>query len=113
MKNRNFLPVYLIAIAIVALIFSAQFAAAEDKILDLSVDSMTVALTKNGNEYVRFIVTEDRSLNGVAYKRSLPVMAFGADHVAAAKAYNEGDQLKAVAKYSSQYESYTILSFIQ
>jgi hypothetical protein len=90
-------------------------AIAADQMLDTTIDSVTVAMTKNSNEYVRFIITEPRTLDGVTYNRSLPVMAFG-DLATAAKAYKSGDNLKAVVSYrklDDGRESYSILAFIQ
>ena len=90
-------------------------AMAADQKLDTKIDSVTVAMTKNDVEYVRFIIIEPRTLDGVTYNRSLPVMAFG-DLVTAAKAYKAGDQLKAIVSYrklKDGRESYSILAFIQ
>jgi hypothetical protein len=90
-------------------------AMAADQMLDTKIESVTVAMTKHDAEYVRFIITEPRTLDGVTYNRSLPVMAFG-ELVAAAKAYKSGDNLKAVVSYrklDDGRESYSILAFIQ
>ena len=100
----------LIALAI------AVPAMAADQTMDTTINSVTVAMTKHNVEYVRFIITEQRTLDGVDYNRSLPVMAFGEELVTAAKAYKAGDQLKAVVSYrklDDGRESYSILAFIQ
>lgn len=106
----------IISIAmIMAIAILTVTADAGDKLLDTTIDSVTVALDKNTNEYVRFIITEDRKIGGVAYKRSLPVMAFG-NHVDSAKAYQAGDQLKAIVnhrKLADGRESYTILGYTE
>ena len=106
---KKALAIYLTLILTIV-IGMAIVANAADKLIDTTVDSVTIATDKNGNEYVRMIVTEDRSLNGVAYKRSLPVMAFG-DTVSEAKSLKAGDQLKAVVSVREFQgrESYTIL----
>jgi len=86
---------------------------AADQLLDTKIDSASVQIDKNGNEYVRFIITETRTLNGISYDRSLPVMAFGAT-VSDAKAYKAGDQLKAIVSYrklTDGRESYNVLGF--
>jgi hypothetical protein len=104
----------LLAIAVLAFMVSPVPAA--DSRIDTTIDSITIAKTKNQNEYVRFIITEPRTLDGVEYNRSLPVMAFGEDHVTVAKTYNKGDNLKAVVnfrKLDDGRESYTILQFIK
>jgi hypothetical protein len=87
-------------------------ASAGDKILETTVDSATVALTQNGAEYVRLIVSEERNLNG---KRSIPAMAFG-ELVPQAKELKAGDTLKAVVNFrdlADGRQSYTILSFLE
>ena len=109
MKTRHIL---LIAVSLVMAIASLSYAA--DKILDTTIDSATTALDKNGNEYVRLIITEPRTLNGVQYQKSLPVMAFS-PNVDAAKAYSAGDSVKAVVTprdYQGS-QSYTVVSFIK
>lgn len=110
---KTFIIAFLtIAILTVGLVMPA----AADQILDTKIDSATIALTKNGNQYVRFIITEDRKLDGVAYKRGIPVMAFGEQLVGQAKAMKAGDALKAIVSYrklGDGRESYTILSFVK
>ena len=105
----------ILAIVVFSLILISAQVWAQDQILNATIDSATVALDKNGVEYVRFIITEPRSLNGISYKKSLPVMAFG-EQVPAAKAISAGDSLKAVAnfrKLPDGRESYTVISFIE
>ena len=114
MNFRQFTILLALIMALAACIFVGQ-TYAEDKILNTRVDSATIALDKNGNEYVRFIITESRNLSGVQYLKSLPVMAFGG-HVAMAKSYKAGDDLKAVVNYrklADGRESYTILDYIE
>ena len=115
MKTRTMSYILAIAIMFLLTITFMTMANAEDKMLQTKIDSATVALDKNGNEYVRLIVTEPRSLNGIDYMKSLPVMAFGAT-VSDAKAYQAGDELKAIANYRKLpdgRESYTVISFIK
>jgi hypothetical protein len=95
--------------------FMVSIAPAADTTLDVKIDTMVIAQTRNNNEYVRFIITEARTLNGVEYDRSLPVMAFST-HVEKAKTYKQGDQLKAIVnfrKLDDGRESYTILQFLE
>lgn len=104
---------HLITIAMILAL--AVTASAGDKILETTVDSATVALTQNGAEYVRLIVSEERNLNGVTYKRSIPAMAFG-ELVPQAKELKAGDTLKAVVNFrdlADGRQSYTILSFLE
>ena len=112
---RTALVINVFMIAVMLILVMASIGRAEDKILTIKIDSATTALDKNGQEYVRLIVTESRTLNGVQYEKSLPVMAFS-PNVELAKAYTAGDQLKAVANYRKLpdgRESYTIISFIK
>lgn len=85
-----------------------------DLMLESQINTVTVATDKNGNEYVRFIISEDKNLNGVAYKADTAVMAFGST-VEKAKTFTSGDKLKAIAQ-SNEYKgrtSYNILAFVQ
>ena len=112
---RTALAINVFMIAVMLVLIMVSMANAEDKILQTTVDSAVTAIDKNGAEYVRMIVTEPRTLNGVQYQKSLPVMAFS-PNVELAKAYTAGDQLKAVANYRKLpdgRESYTIISFIK
>jgi len=105
----------LTIILLAILVIFAVNAIAADSILETTIDSMVVAMTKNNAEYVRFIITEPRTLDGVNYPKSLPLMAFG-PLVEEAKTYKAGDAIKCVAnfrKLDDGRESYTILSFIQ
>lgn len=106
--------VLTICMAILIILMVAQAAQAADVMLDTKIDSVTVATGKDGSEYVRFIITEARTLQGAAYNTTLAVMSFG-DQVELAKAYKAGDDLKAVAQKRSFQgrDSYIILSFIE
>jgi hypothetical protein len=113
-KEKIMRKLAITMMVIMTICLAVGAAMAGDSIINTTVDSATVAMTKNGNEYVRFIITEQRKLDGVAYDRSLPLMAFG-DLVQPAKAYKAGDPIKVVASYRKLpdgRESYTILSFI-
>ena len=104
-----------LAVFAIVLVIGLSNANAEDKILNTKIDSAVTALDKNGTEYVRLIVTEPREISGVSYQKSLPVMAFGAN-ATPAKAYQAGDNLKAVVNYrklADGRESYTVISFIE
>ena len=107
---------FTIIIILLAIFSMVSMAQAADQTLDATIDTMVIAQTRNNNEYVRFIITEPRTLNGVEYNRSLPVMAFGEAHVTTAKTYNKGDKLKAIVnlrKLDDGRESYTILKFLE
>jgi len=84
------------AIAVAGCIGLVNEVLAEDLILEGTVDSVTIAFDKNGNEYVRVIITETRTLQGVTYEAGTPVMFFG-DLAEKGKALQKGDKFKAVA----------------
>jgi len=90
---------------------SVGFAA--DVVIDTKIAQATTALDKNGREYVRLLIEESRSLQGVNYTVTVPVMAFGRD-VQKAKEFKAGDALKciAAARDYNGNTSYTIRAFI-
>jgi hypothetical protein len=85
---------------------------AKEIMLSAPIKSMVTKADKNGNEYVRFIVTEQRELNGTAYTVGTAVMCFG-DTVAKAKEYSEGDTLNAIvnSRFYKGRKSYTLIAF--
>lgn len=107
--HKKLLPIMII----VAVLFTFGTAIAGDMILEAKIDSATESIDKNGNTYVRFIVTEQRTLQGVTYPVGVPVMAFGSV-VEKAQTLKEGDTLKAIVKKREwqSRESYTILAFL-
>lgn len=84
-----------------------------DKVLEAKITSMVERIDKNGNEYVRFIIDEVRTLQGVEYKVGVPLMVFG-DTVKKAQTYNVGDMIKCIVqgREFQGRQSYTILSFM-
>ncbi|HEC66847.1 MAG TPA: hypothetical protein ENI23_16350 [bacterium] len=115
MKYRTALNIIasLAVILILSLGFAA-FAHADDVELKATVSSITEALDKNGNPYVRFIVDEAKSLNGIEYMAGTPVMAFR-DMTKNVKEIKVGNVLHVIAaKRSYQGRiSYTILKVIE
>ena len=108
----------LVILAIVALIGVSLYTpvyAAGDEQLNAKIDLVTTQLDVNGKPYVRFIIGQQRTLNGVKYTRTLPVMAFG-DLVAKAKTYKKGDTLKCIASFRQLpdgRQSYTVIKFLK
>jgi hypothetical protein len=106
-----------LAIAVIALLVMSvvpNIASAKDFVLTAEIQDVTVQADKNGNEYVRMIVLEPKTLNGVSYNAETVANAFGAEKVLAAQEYKPGDTVKAVAK-ASEFQGrtyYTILQFI-
>ena len=102
----------IIALSVFCLTLMAGNIYAADKLLDAEITSATTSIDKNGNEYVRLIVPEQRKINGVEYEVGVAVMAFGS-LVEQAKTFQAGDALSCVAS-SREYQgtkSYTIVAF--
>lgn len=89
-------------------------ALATESMLTGKVSGLTVAKDKNGAEYVRWLVNESRTLDGIVYSISLPVMAFGAE-AKEAKALKNGDNFKVISqkRYFENRESYTVIKFVK
>jgi hypothetical protein len=103
----------LTSIVLLAIFVLLVGVTANAETLDTTIDSVTTALDKNGNEYVRFIVTVSREEGGIKYDMGIPVLAFG-DLVAQAKTFKAGDKLECAASYRKLpdgRESYTIRGF--
>jgi cAMP phosphodiesterase len=86
---------------------------AQDVIIDKPIKSIVVKKDKNGNEYVRFMIDDKNTLNGISYSKETSVMAFG-DQVPKAKTFKKGQTLKAVVN-KGQYKgrtSYTIIEIV-
>ena len=112
MRMRKNLATVL-AVIMAFVFFMVTPAIAGDVLIDAKVQSVTKAVDKNGNSYVRLIIDETRKLKGVDYSTGVPVMAFG-DHAAQLSSLKDGDTLKAICaerEYQGR-KSYTILKVI-
>ena len=87
---------------------------AQDVLLNAKVQDVAIALDKNGKQYVRVIVNEQRTLQGISYEVGVPVMAFGS-HVKEAKGLKKGQTLKAICERheAKGKVSYTILKIVR
>jgi len=103
--------IVLIACAILACFATVTFA--QDVVIEKPIKSITIKKDKNGNEYVRFIVDDKNTLNGISYSKETSVMAFG-DNVVKAKTFKKGQTLKAVVDKGSYKgrTSYTIIEIV-
>ena len=111
---RNFRKLYVVigVLLLLSMVIVPATMAAE-ALIDLKITDKVIAMDKNGNEYVRIIVGETKSIQGVEYEVGVAAMAFGS-HVDQAKTLNIGDNLKAIVN-SRQYngrQSYTILKIL-
>ena len=103
-------------IAVLALCMALLFpvtAISAEKILKAKITDVVQAQDKNGQDYVRLIVAETRTLQGTEYSVGVPAMAFG-QIVQQAQQYNIGDTLNAIVQQRSYQgrDSYTILSIL-
>jgi hypothetical protein len=88
-------------------------ATAADKMLDTTITSVTVAKDKNGAEYVRAIVADPRSLNGINYDSGAPIMFFGPT-ASIGKTLKAGDKIKVIVseRQFNGNTSYTALKLV-
>jgi len=104
---------FLIVLSIICMLFIVSVAQAADVVITAKIQSVTTAIDKNGNPYVRFIVDETRKMQGVEYEVGVAVMAFRGT-VKEAKTLKDGDVLKAICS-EKEYQgrkSYTILKLL-
>lgn len=94
--------------------FFCEAAPAADQILSAKVEASTVGKDKNGAEFVRLIINEQREVQGVKYTVGTPVMAFR-DQAERAKAIKPGQTVKAVVTQREWQgrKSYTVLSIVE
>lgn len=65
-----------IAASILAIAFLSTPALAADKIITGSVSGLTQKADKNGKQYMRAFIKEERELSGIKYTVDVPVVAF-------------------------------------
>ncbi|MBA4369852.1 MAG: hypothetical protein C0403_19665 [Desulfobacterium sp.] len=91
----------IITALLIAIFCMATIAVAADNnpdvVLEAKIQSATIALDKNGHSYGRVIIEEKRTLSGIAYTDTAPVMFFG-DLADKAKGLKKGDTLKCIAQ---------------
>jgi len=106
--------VMILCLAVILVMFLPAIAPAEDVLLNARIQDVAIALDKNGKQYVRIIVNEERSLKGIAYEVGVPVLGFGG-HAEKARSLKKGDTLKAVCdrKESQGRITYFILKLVQ
>lgn len=102
---------FLIVLAILAM---AAPALGADVLINSKIDSITVAQDKNGDTYVRAIITETRSLRGEEYTDGVAVVGFR-EQGEAMMNLKEGDTIKAICE-QREYNgrtSYRVLKLVQ
>ena len=116
MKHLKFNTLVIVSLMAILTICFTSTSFAADKIIDTKIKTMTIQNDKNGNEYCRFIITEEKELSGVKYSADTIVMAFGADLVAQVKSkqLSDGAQLKAIVA-QNEYRgriNYNLIAFV-
>ena len=101
-------------LVVIFLLLLPVYAFSQDMLLTAKIEDVAVALDKNGKQYVRLIVNEKRTLEGIAYEVGVPVMAFGSQ-VKEAKTLKKGEILKAICdkREKDGRTSYIILKIIR
>ena len=110
MFKRIFAVTIMLAIALAF----AMPAFTADIMLDKKIQQITFKKDKNGNDYARIIIADDRTLNGVDYKKDTVVIAFS-DVIQSVKGLKKGQNLKAIVSESMFRggKSYQLLSIIK
>lgn len=90
-----------IAVMALAMLFClATLVQAADVQIEKTIKQIVFKKDKNGAEYARVIVSEPKTLNGVAYHKDVSVMAFG-DVAKQLKGTKKGSTLKGIATEST------------
>ena len=92
----------------------AGMALAADKKLTAQISSVVESVTKTGAPYVRAIMLQEKSLDGVSYESGIPLMFFG-DLYDAGKQLKAGDTVTVIARernYNGN-PSLTVLKLVQ
>jgi hypothetical protein len=103
----------LIVIATIAILSFTTTAIAADEIITSKIYRIDKKTDKDGKEYIRAVVKEPRTLNGIRYEASVLLMAFDTQDQLAD--VSVGDELKMVVS-STTYngrKNYTLIQVIE
>jgi hypothetical protein len=95
MKGESAMKKFAALFVVIAILCCVGIASAKDIVINQEIKAIAFKNDKNGNQYVRIFVEQDRTLNGISYKRDIALMGFG-DVVAPLKAYKKGQKVKLV-----------------
>jgi saccharopine dehydrogenase-like NADP-dependent oxidoreductase len=110
---RKSAAILIIAILILANLIAFSAAMAEDKIVTGKIQSITEGTGKAG-KFIRIILEEARSLNGISYTAGVPAMCFG-PMIEEARKVKAGQTISMIAQ-EREYQgskSYTALKIIE
>lgn len=102
----------IVIAAIVGFCWISTPALAAEQALTFKPESVAISKDKNGNEFVRMVISENKTANGIPFKSSYTVNAYR-EHVAQAKLIKPGQEVTAVVQmkeYNGQKYG-TILGF--
>jgi hypothetical protein len=114
-KITRTVTITAVCYAILFTLFAGICIAAGDRIVTGTLKAVTVATDKNGKEYVRLILPEEKVLNGIKYTGESLVMAFG-NTVAQAKLLKAGQPVKMIVNTRPSKdgrESTTVIAIVK
>jgi hypothetical protein len=97
---------------LIGFVWCSTPAHATEQLLTFKAESVSVLKDKNGAEYVRIIMSETKSSNGITYKSSAPINAYR-ELVADAMKIKPGDTVTCMAD-KNEYQGktfYRVLGF--
>ena len=111
--KRLFNVIGLMAIlAVIGFVWCSTPAHATEQLLTFKAESVTVLKDKNGADYVRIIMSESKTSNGITYKSSAPINAYR-ELVGDAMKIKPGDTVTCMAD-KNEYQGktfYRVLGF--
>lgn len=107
-KSINFIGL-LALLAIISFMFCSTPARAEQP-MTFKPDSVTVLKDKNGNEYVRMLISEKKNSSGISYTQSTTVNAYR-ELVPAASKIKPGSEVTAIVE-KREYQGRTYYTLL-
>lgn len=105
---------FIVVVIVLALFAFVTAGIAADVQIEKKIENVVFKKDKNGSTFARIIVADEGNLNGITYKKSTSVMAFG-DVAKEVKGLKKGQTLKAIAA-EQEYrgtKSYTLLKVLR
>jgi hypothetical protein len=89
-------------------------ALAADKKLTAEISSVVENVTRNGNPYIRAIMLEKNTIDGISYEAGTPLMFFR-ENYDAAKDLKAGDTVTVIARHRVYQDrpSWTVLKVVE
>jgi len=106
----------LLVCALYVLTLAVAFAAeASEKIMEITPKAISFQPDKNGKEYARVIISEEKVLSGYKYKTSVTMTAFNSEAISQLKNKTAGETFKTIVQERSYRgnKTYLILAVIE